>query len=146
MSTRKREGNRPDRRYVAADASDGAARLALADRVTYTGSAHHKRRPGDYGFQPPVNPRPNKDVCDAKGKPQVLMAEARSLFAAGLEKGMFSAPGANGLPKYVWSVDNTGDVFEAKARPERETEYHGYRLGADEETMRRYVVAEWKLR
>lgn len=146
MITRKREGNRPDRRILADDASTAEARAALAARITYTGSAHHKRRPGDYGFQPPTNPRPSKDVCDAKGKRQVLLAEATVLFRAGLHKGVYSAPGANGLPKYVWSVDEEDDVFEAKARPERETEYHGYRLGDDELTMRRYVLAQWKLR
>lgn len=146
MSTRKREGNRPGRRVLPDADSTPAERAALAGRITYTGSAHHKRRPGDYGFQPPVNPRPNKDVCDARSKRQVLLAKARALFAEGLRKGMFSAVGANGLPKYVWSVDEEEDVFEAKARPERETEYHGYRLGDDEETMRRYVLAEWKQR
>lgn len=146
MTGRRREGNRPDRRFVPDVALNRIERETLAARITYTGSAHHKRRPGDYGFQPPVNPRPNKDVCDAKGKRQVLLTEAQSFFAAGLRKGMVSAPGTNGLPKYVWSVDENGDVFEAKARPERETEYHGYRLGADEDTMRRYILAEWKLR
>ena len=143
---RKREGNRTDRRVLPMDGSSVADRINLIARVSYVGSAHHKRRPGDYGFQPPVNPRPNKDVCDAKGKKQVLLAEARTLFEVGIQKGMFSQPTENGLPKYVWSIDELGDVFESKSRPEREAEYHGYRLGDDEAHMRRYVLAEWKIR
>jgi hypothetical protein len=139
----KREGNRPDRRIAPAAASDRAQREALACRIVYAGSAHHKRRPGDYGFQPPVNPRPSKDICDAKDKRQILLDEARLLLAEGVRRGMFSTPGSNGLPKYVWAVDTDGDVFEAKTRPERETEYHGYRLGDDDELMRRYVSKEW---
>lgn len=146
MSIRKREGNRPDRRILGHTASSETDRDAIAKRVSYLGSGHHKRRPGDYGFEPPVNPRPSKDVCDAKGKRQVLLAEAQALFASGLSKGMFSKPGTNGLPKYVWAVDGNGDVYESKTRPEHETEYHGYRLGDDEVTMRRYVIDEWKLR
>ncbi len=53
---------------------------------------------------------------------------------------------AGGLPKYVWAVDGAGEVYEAKCRPEREAEYHGYRLGDDDRYMREYVLNEWRRR
>jgi hypothetical protein len=118
----------------------------LITRLRYTGSALHKRRPGDYGFQPPFNPRAVKDLCDAPGNRPILSAEAQELFAAGIRKGMFSQLHANGVPKYVWAVDQNGDVYEAKTAADRETDYHGYRLGDDEAVMRRYVLDEWKRR
>ena len=146
MRLRKREGNRPDRRILPASASTPGERAALLKEVIYIGSAHHKRRPGDYGFNPPSNPRPSKTPCDPKGKDPVLVAKARALFGAGMAKGMFSALGESGLPKYVWAVDANGVAFEAKSRPEHETEYHGYPLGDDEAVMRSYVLGEWKQR
>ncbi len=49
-------------------------------------------------------------------------------------------------PKYVWAVDENGEAYEAKAKPGREIEYHGYRLGEDDSLMRRYVQDEWNNR
>ena len=140
----KREGNRPDRRIAAHAMTDGEARRVLTERLTYVGPATHKLHPGDYGFQPPQNPRPTKSPCDAL-RP-VLLVEARDLFRQGILRGMVSAFAPGRVPKYVWSVDADGEVYEAKTRPERETLYHGYRLGPDEPDMCRYVLKEWKQR
>jgi hypothetical protein len=112
--------------------------------MRYVGSSNHKLRPGDYGFVPSHNPRPSKSPCD--GLRSVLVAEARALFERGIMLGMVSRFGEEGAPKYVWSVDDAGEVYEAKAKPEREREYHGYRLGDDEREIRRYILDEWKKR
>ena len=50
-----------------------------------------------------------------------------------------------GSPKYVWAVDGDDEVYEAKTKPP-DTAYHGYRLGDDEEGMRRWVRDEWEKR
>jgi hypothetical protein len=52
---------------------------------------------------------------------------------------------SDGTPKYVWTVDSHGEVYEAKTKPP-DTAYHGYRIGEDEREMRRYILAEWKKR
>jgi len=144
MPIRKREGNRPDRRIAPEDFLDGDAKRDLLRRVRYVGSANHKLRPGDYGFVPSHNPRPSKSACDDLRALQ--LEEASSLFRAGIERGMVSAFLPGGVPKYIWAVDEHGQVYEAKTRPERETDYHGYRLGDDDRTMREYVLEEWRLR
>ncbi|WP_345879136.1 hypothetical protein [Sphingomonas sp. T9W2] len=120
------------------------ARDALMERVRYVGSANHKLRAGDYGFQPSHNPRPSKSPCDAVRA--VLRAEASALMMNGIRRGMVSRFADGALPKYIWAIDDAGDVFEAKAKPERETDYHGYRLGDDEFELRAYLVKEWKRR
>ncbi len=74
------------------------------------------------------------------------MAEATSLFEQGIDLGMVSSIENQGMPKYIWSVDDHGEVYEAKAKADRETRYHGYRLGDDEQTMRRYILDEWNKR
>ena len=144
MSIRKREGNRPDRRIAPETSTTDEARRQLLLRISYSGSANHKLRPGDYGFVPTHNPRPSKTPCDELRS--VLLAEAATLFAAGVERGMMSAFPPDGVPKYVWAVDQSGEPYEAKTKPERETEYHGYRIGEDERQMREYVTKEWKRR
>lgn len=139
----KRQTNRPDRR-VATEGSIPAADLAaLSDRLRYVGSGLHKLHPGDYGFVPPVNPRPSKSPCDEL-RP-VLAAEAAALFRRGVTLGMVSRFEPDESPKYVWAVDVEGEIYEAKTKPP-DTGYHGYRIGEDEGEMRRYILGEWRRR
>lgn len=144
MPIRKREGNRPNRRIAAEAAVDEVARKELLEKLCYVGSANHKLHPGNYGFQPPQNPRPSKTPCDALRS--ILREEATALFQRGIELGMVSAFIKGSVPKYVWSVDEAGEVYEAKTRPEREMDYHGYRIGPDEPEMRAYILKEWRRR
>ena len=120
-----------------------SATEALLARVRYGGSALHKLRPGDYGFVPPANPRPSKSACDDLRA--VRLDEASTLFDRAIRRGMVSAFPDGGVPKYVWAVDEDGEAYEAKTRPERETEYHGYRL-PDDDPQRDHVLKEWKQR
>jgi len=135
-----RQGNRPNRRIANAGLLDDGGRRALAERLIYVGSVHHKRSPGDYGFHPPVNPRPSKSLCD--GYKVILRAEAQQLLRAGVLMGMFSAFEGEDFPKFVWCVDNDEHVYEAKID---RNGYHGYQLG-DDDDMRSVVLKEWRTR
>ena len=135
-----RQGNRPNRRIANVDLLDGDGRRALAERLVYVGSAHHKRSSCDYGFHPPVNPRPSKSLCD--GYKVILRAEAQQLLRTGVLMGMFSAFEGDGFPKYVWCVDVGGEVYEAKIGRDG---YHGYRV-EDDDNMRSVVLKEWRTR
>ena len=116
---------------------------ALATLLRYEGVSLHKLHPGDYGFVPPVNPRPAKSSCDEL-RP-VGRAEAVRLFRRGLASEMVSRFESGGTPKYVWAVDGDGEVYEAKTKPP-DSVYHGYRIGEDEPEMRRYILGEWRRR
>ena len=144
MANRKRQGNDPKRRIAPEDAVPESVRKTLLERLRYVGSANHKLHPGDYNFVPTSNPRPSKSPCDEL-RP-VLLEEASALFRLGIERGMVSLYPEGGVPKYVWAVDEAGEVYEAKTKPERETDYHGYRLGDDERDRRKYVLSEWRRR
>jgi hypothetical protein len=135
-----RPGNNPKRRIAATDRLDAASREQLSRELRYTGSANHKTRPADYGFHPPANPRAWKSVCD--GVRTIPVAEARRLFEEGILRGMFSDFSEGGKPKYVWSVGEDGEAYEAKVDA---TGYHGYRL-EDEDDMRHVVLREWMRR
>jgi hypothetical protein len=140
----KRQGNRPDKRVAPEGSIRPKDLQALAARIRYVGSGLHKLRPGDYGFVPAHNPRPSKSACDELRL--VSWREASELFRRGIELGMVSRFGEGDVPKYVWAVDGDGEVYEAKTKPEREVDYHGYRLGEDEKQMRDIILKEWKRR
>ena len=136
----KRHGNNPKRR-IAPQHSFGPKELeSLASAARYRGSAHHKKRPADYGFHPPANPRPHKSLCD--GRRMIKREEATALFLKGLRTGMISVHRVNGLPKYVWAVDHEGEPYEAKLGHDGRS-YHGYRLGLDDRAMRDTVIRAW---
>ncbi|MBV8055694.1 MAG: hypothetical protein JOZ29_00500 [Deltaproteobacteria bacterium] len=137
-----RQGSDPKRRIAPSGRLDPAGRERLAAKLTYVGSALHKTKPGDYGFLPPVNPRPWKSICD--GVRVVLLPEARDLFRRGILSGMFSNFPEDGAPKYVWAVDGEGEAYEAKISPGT-YDYKGYRLEEDDE-MRELVLKEWAKR
>ena len=136
----KREGNKPGRRIESRGKIEPAVLKRLAKRARYVGSAHHKRIPADYGFHPPAAPRSHKGLCDRGGV--VKWKEAAELLREGLMRGMISAMGAGDFPKFVWSVDSQGRVYEAIGP---DGKYHGYELGKDD-NMRQWVMKEWRAR
>ena len=139
----KRQSNNPKRRIAPMHEIDPAFLNRLVNEVHYTGSAHHKRIPGDYGFTPPTSPRPDKSLCD--GSRCITADEATALFLQGIKRGMISNFRESEFPKYVWAVDGQGHVYEAKI--ERSTRnYHGYELNSDDDAMRQLVTKEWELR
>lgn len=139
----KRIGNNPKRRIAPLGRFSPQDLQRLVSTVRYHGSPHHKRVPANYGFHGPVGPRPHKSLCD--GKRVIRLGEARSLLLDGLKRGMVSAYLMNGFPKYIWSVDQDGEPYEAKLGHEGRS-YHGYRLGIDDRMMRNEVIREWRAR
>ena len=141
MPNRKRQGNDVKRRVTPPGGVTSQTKSNL-DKTRYVGSPHHKRRPGDYGFHPPVNPRPRKSLCDDMRT--ITLREACRLFRSGIQVGMVSSHLENGLPKYVWAVDHLGEAYEAKLGDDGSV-YHGYRIYRDQR-MRRYIIREWRER
>lgn len=147
MATRKRQGNRPDRRVWWQAPLDDAGIAALIDRCRYVGASFHKLSPADYGLTPPRAPRPHKSVCDDL-RP-IFKGEAKALLEAGIRRRMVSFFASNSAPKYIWAVDENGEVFEAKTHPRHKTryyDYHGYRLGENDASFRRYILETWNSR
>lgn len=138
----RRPGNNPKRRIAPPERLTDAQKKALGTTVRYVGSGHHKRNPADYGL-PRANPRPTKSLCDLERT--IRLDEACRLVARGIACGLFSEPQADGFPKFIWSVSEHGEVFEAKTDTHGTGEYHGYPL-EDEDDMHKYVKSIWKER
>lgn len=138
----RRPGNNPKRRVAPPDLLGEEERAKLADRVRYAASGHHKRSPADYGLER-TSPRPTKSLCDLVRV--VPLDEAKALIRKGILCGMLSDFFFGAFPKFVWSVDGDGEVYEAKTDPVTLGVYHGYRLEEDDD-MRDYIKAMWKQR
>ena len=136
-----RQGNNPKRRVVPISELKCSDIDKLLSTVKYVGSGHHKRYPLDYGFVR-TNPVPTKSLCDLNKA--IKLDEAQFLLEAGIKCGMISDM-RQGLPKYIWSVDANGTVYEAKTHPNTHGEYHGYPLGNDD-AVHKYILNEWKTR
>lgn len=138
----QRQSNNPKRRIAPPDMLTVEERELLLAKSRYVGSALHKHKPANYGFHPPINPRPHKSLCDDRRS--IPLQEAQRLFESGIRKGMVSTYREGNLPKYVWCVDEQGEAYEAKLGNEG---FHGYRLDEDNERiMREVVLREWKAR
>ncbi|MEO3434198.1 hypothetical protein [Inquilinus sp. CAU 1745] len=138
----KRQGNNPKRRLAPASSLDEQVLKALASKVSYAGSGHHKRYPADYGLER-TNPRPTKSLCDLVKA--ITVKQAWQLLATGIKAGMVSGLSKEGFPKFIWCVDEDEIVYEAKTDVRASGAYHGYPLEAEDD-FRRYILAEWKKR
>ena len=143
MPRRKNPPNNKKRRVVRPGSLEPLVIDGWLHQAQYCGSPHHKSRAADYGFQPPVAPRPGKSLCDDLRS--IKLREATRLFRTGIRRGMVSCRvTSDGLPAFVWSVDEHGQPYEAKPGGDGQT-YHGYRLNEDDSTSE-YIRQQWKLR
>jgi hypothetical protein len=139
---KRRTAYNPKRRIADSDAWPADRRKAYAERVRYTGNPEHKAKPGDFGLEPPTNPRPGKTLCDKVR--EFSKAEAEKLLRVGIGRGMVSVQERGGWPQNVWSV-LTGEAFEAQLENREQGTYHGYPMAADDD-FRRLVLREWDRR
>lgn len=108
--------------------------------VRYTGNPQHKRNPRDFGLDPPACPRTDKTLCDEAGV--IDHAAAQALLARGLERGFVSQQSRNGFPQNIWSVDESGNAFEAQLENAEQGAYHGYPMPSND-PLRDEVLSRW---
>ena len=108
--------------------------------ASYEGSPHHKRNPGDFRLTPPAAPRLDKTLCDEARVFNRSVAER--LFERAIERGLVSeSTVAEGLPKQLWVVDESGRVFEAMYGGSTTGCYHGYPIRRSDPLFEKVVQA-----
>lgn len=127
------------KRRVAEAGTISQETLSNLAKARYKGVARHKKKYADYGFAP--RPVRGKSVCDDLR--DINLKEATRLFRSGIAAGMISRQVRRGLPKYVWAVDDDGEVYEAKTSDG--ATYYGYRLQHNDKNFA-YIMAEWRKR
>lgn len=130
-----------NKKKAFADLIPHAERVRLAGKVCYDGSPWHKRNPGDFGFDPPSKPRPDKSLCDDAGV--FSKSEAERLLKEGVLRGLVSKQRRGGFPQNIWAVSQTGVPVEAMLGNKVKGCYHGYPL-MEEELFSRQVLEKWK--
>ena len=96
----------------------------LAAKITYGGNPEHKRNPGDFGLQPPSQPRQGKTLCDEADI--CTRREAQSLLQEGARRGLVSVQERDGWPQNIWAIAANGVALEAMLENALTGQYHGY--------------------
>ncbi len=91
------------RRIRRCSSKDAAYLEELLSKVSYGGNPQHKKNPGDFGLNPPCEPRAMKSLCDEVSV--FSRAEALRLLRKGIEYGLISERiNENGFPQNIWST------------------------------------------
>ena len=119
---RKRRSFNNRKRIQESAPSMGLERLAR--QISYGGNPEHKMNPGDFGLTPPIQPKPDKSLCDEVGI--FRKCEAENLLRAGIRRGLVSQQERKGFPQNVWAVTLDGKPVEAQLENAETGVYHGY--------------------
>ena len=118
----------------------------LCSSVSYGGNPQHKKNPGDFGLEPPCEPRTTKSLCDAAAV--FRRSEAIELLKCGIARGLVSRQvNEHGFPQNIWSVKRLDDgseiPLEAQLENPQAGAYHGYPLPPTDPMYER-VLVKWR--
>ncbi|MBF0625130.1 MAG: hypothetical protein HQL82_10025 [Magnetococcales bacterium] len=113
----------------------------LAERVRYGGNPEHKRNPGDFGLDPPSNPRLDKPLCDSVDI--VSLRAAMELLREGVRRGLISDRELGEWPKNIWAVSDDGIPLEAQIENAGQGTYHGYPM-PNTDPFRDKILERWQ--
>lgn len=144
---KRRQNEFNPKRDVRHCTEEDVARLkSLYSKVSYSGNPQHKRRPGDFGLNPPSDPRPMKSLCDEVSVFNLL--QASRLLKSGVARGLISVQDNEfGFPKNIWSVvtleDGRNVPLEAQITNPSIGSYHGYPLQPTDPMYER-ILEKWR--
>ena len=137
MKRRIRDCSPEDRTYLE----------ELRSKISYGGNPQHKKNPGDFGLNPPCEPRATKSLCD-----EICVfgrAEALRLLKSGIEHGFISEKiNEKGFPQNIWAVITLKDGRVVPLESQLENPlvgcYHGYPLPTTD-PMHDFVLKKWSV-
>ena len=104
-----------------------ADRQALAARIKYHPSAKHKTNPGAYKLQPYQGKGPERTYCDAHSKfSKADSLRIDTLLERAALSGCWNIDVRGDVPSMLWTVDDTGWVYELFITNQEQADYHGY--------------------
>lgn len=122
----ERSRNNPKRRLLAV-VPNFDERVELAKRANYGAYSKHKFYPQAYGLRPYEGQDDERTFCDAHArfKPEDC-ARIPLLLRRGIGLGLWSERGDEDGPALLWTIDDTGWIFELRVTNAGLAEYHGY--------------------
>lgn len=124
----ERSQNNPHRRLCVALPPTNL-RDELSARVTYGPYSKHKYNPIAYGLTPYAGSDVERTYCDAhSGFRLADFGRIPVLLLRGVMLGLWSDQSKGGAPNLLWTIDDTGWIFELRITNSVQTQYHGYPL------------------
>lgn len=122
----ERSRNNPHRRLCAAvPATD--LRIDLSGQVRYGPYSKHKYHPTTYGLTPYAGLDVERTYCDAhSGFGLNDFGRIPVLLVRGVMLGLWSEQVKGGVPTLLWTIDDTGWIFELRITNAVQSQYHGY--------------------
>lgn len=116
------------------------SRLALVARVKYGAYSKHKYNPSAYKLSPYAGMDVERTYCDAHadfGKQDV--SRIPGLLSRGIMLGLWSDQPDESPPTLLWTIDESGWIFELRITNAEQALYHGYPL-LPEDAFARHVL------
>ncbi len=124
----ERSRNNPHRRLCLV-LPDADQRDYLSERVTYGPYSKHKYNPISYGLAPYAGVDVERTYCDAhSGFGQNDFNRIPVLLSRGVMLGLWSDQVRGGVPNLLWTIDDTGWIYELRITNPVQSQYHGYPL------------------
>lgn len=122
----QRSRNNANRRLIAV-LPTRASREELSARVTYGAYSKHKFNPTAYNLSPYAGQDEERTYCDAHasfGKENLHRIPA--LLVRGVMLGLWSDKNNGDAPSLLWTLDESGWIFELRITNSGQALYHGY--------------------
>ena len=122
----QRSRNNANRRLIVALPTTDS-RVELSARATYGGYSKHKFNPTAYKLSPYAGQDEERTYCDAHanfGKEDLRRIPA--LLIRGVMLGLWSDQSNGEAPNLLWTLDESGWIFELRITNSGQAQYHGY--------------------
>lgn len=106
---------------------DILAREELSARVTYGAYSKHKYNPTAYKLSPYAGQDEERTYCDAHAKFSTENSHRiPALLKRGVMLGLWSDHHKKDAPSLLWTLDESGWIFELRITNPGQLQYHGY--------------------
>lgn len=121
-----RSRNNANRRLIAT-LPDILLREELSARVTYGAYSKHKYNPTAYRLSPYAGQDEERTYCDAHAKfSRENFHRISALLVRGVMLGLWSDQHNKDAPSLLWTLDESGWIFELRITNPEQLQYHGY--------------------
>lgn len=116
-------------------------RQAMVARVQYGAYSKHKYNPSAYKLNPYAGMDVERTYCDAHAKfGKDDFSRIPGLLYRGVMLGLWSEQADQSPPTLLWTVDNSGWIFELRITNAEQVLYHGYPLLPQDAFARHVLV------
>jgi hypothetical protein len=122
----QRSRNNASRRLIATMPTI-ASRAELSARMKYCAYSKHKFNPTAYRLTPYAGPDVERTYCDAHADFGTGdFVRIPTLLNRGVMLGLWSDQSNEDVPSLLWTIDDSGWIFELRITNSGQAQYHGY--------------------